>query len=446
MNSLLSSDPLYRHVRSRLEQILHEHQPVSELCVALSGGADSMALLHMAANFAHEINFPIRALYVHHGLSKNADQWQVHCQYACSRLNVPFKAVKVNVHEKPRHSLEAQAREARYEALTEETSKLSVVLLGQHANDQLETILLRLQRGTGLLGLGGMAASRRLVNGAVCFRPLLAVTKAQIESFITTYQIKHITDESNYDERFARNFLRNKVIPLWQTIQPGLLQSITRAAELIKAQQALLDEYTQADLDFANDNGKLCIEKLRVMSLARQNNLLRAWLESHGQMMPSKAILDQIRCQAIHAKQDAKLDIQLAASRIKRFRNKLYCVKPAPILSDYRLVIDEPLYYQQGCLMVDKDVNGICSPCDDQEVWLRFDRLHDRIHLAHKPGSNTIKHWLKDAGIPSWERPYVPVIYYNDTPVQIIGIGYAKNLASEQGVSWSVVPPFETNQ
>ena len=203
---------IYQQFKKSLNSYIEQGKTV--FTVALSGGVDSVVLLHlMGALKEHNPVIDVSAIYVHHGLSQYADDWQRFCKNICIELNVPFEAVKVVIEQQSRTSLEAQARDARYKALDELSPQGSIILLGQHLNDQVETFLLRLKRGSGLKGLGAMHQARFLQSGRVCFRPLLNVTRSDIEAFAAQFNIKHITDDSNTDERFDRNFLRSKDSP-----------------------------------------------------------------------------------------------------------------------------------------------------------------------------------------------------------------------------------------
>ncbi|WP_300419696.1 tRNA lysidine(34) synthetase TilS, partial [uncultured Pseudoalteromonas sp.] len=176
----MQTSDLYHHFLAQLQPLLNAQQ--SCFSVALSGGVDSVVLLHLMKQAQQQHSeLKIEAVYVNHGLSKYADEWQGFCQSLCEEFNVAFKAVLVEIHQRSRTSLEAQAREARYQALDENCMLGSVILLGQHLNDQLETFLLRLKRGSGLQGLASMPQTRLLASGRVCFRPLINISREQIE-------------------------------------------------------------------------------------------------------------------------------------------------------------------------------------------------------------------------------------------------------------------------
>lgn len=438
MEQAVYTHPLYFAFSQALDECLSRYPERNKITVALSGGADSVVLLFLSAAYRAEKHIDLDALYVNHGLSPNADDWQTHCAQVCKRLQVPFTASKVFVPIAARQSLEETARTARYNAFDQHAGPDGVVLLGHHANDQLETVLLRMQRGAGSLGLAGMAAIRELTSGGVCYRPLLSSTRKDIEAFIAQFQLDHIEDESNSDERFSRNFLRNRLIPLWETVQPGLLKAVTRLASLMREQEQLLAEFTQQDLVNTCHGNALVLDKFASLSDTRQRNLLRAFIAEHGLQMPSHAVLLQIQQQALFAKEDAQLQIKLGKHTVRRHKGQLYLVGEVRTCVDRYNVIEQSVDFAGDTLVLVESQKGLRKPRADEQVSIRFNCLNARIHLAHKPGSNTVKHWLKDAGVPAWERPQIPVVFYNETPVQIVGVGCAKEFVTSPGVVWVV--------
>lgn len=414
------------------------------LCVALSGGVDSVVLLHLCTLLREEFpELSVEAIYVHHGLSPHASEWQRFCAQLCEQLHVPFQFKKVKVERKARQSIESQARDARYMALDELASHKALLLLGQHGDDQLETFLLRLKRGSGLLGLGAMKPQTQLKSGRVCIRPLLNIGRDEIEAFATEYQITHIEDESNRRDDFDRNFLRNQVIPLLKSRFSGLLPSTLRSIQLLQQQQLLIDEISTEDLAqcIKRCNNALCLDihQLGQLSELRQNNVVRAWLKRLQVAMPSQIQLSQIRQQALMSKEGAQLRIELKVGSVRRHRGLLYWVVEQEVpqahtnigLNTIQLSTDRTLSVSQG--------RGVREPNDGEVVSVRYGRLKEKFRPYLKPGRNTLKHWLKDAGIPVWQREQVPLIYYNDELVQVVG--YYTNhdyFVADSGIYWKV--------
>ncbi|MBQ4861023.1 tRNA lysidine(34) synthetase TilS [Pseudoalteromonas sp. MMG013] len=421
---------------------LHQLNPTRQtLCVALSGGVDSVVLLHLCVALRDTSNVDIEAVYVHHGLSVYADDWLHFCDRLCKQLQVPFKYEYVDVEHKARHSVEAQARDVRYKALHNQASDDALIVLGQHGDDQLETFLLRLKRGSGLLGLGAMRARTQLPNGRECIRPLLHVSRDDIEAFADHYALSHIEDESNKHDHFDRNFLRNQIIPQLKTRFSGLLPSALRSIQLLQQQQQLIDEITQDDLalSICNQRESRCVDlaKLANLSPLRQKNVVRAWLALHNVAMPSLVQLEQILVQSLTSKIDAQLNIDLKSGSIKRYRGLLYWVVTQDKPIEKSNVGLDSVMFETGYVLCVKQGKGIRAPHPDEVVSIRFGCLNDKIKPQFKPGRNTVKHWLKDAKVPTWQRALVPLIYYNDVLVQVVGYYFNHDhVTQECGIYW----------
>ncbi|WP_287245656.1 tRNA lysidine(34) synthetase TilS [Pseudoalteromonas sp.] len=434
----MQTSDLYHHFLAQLQPLLNAQQ--SSFSVALSGGVDSVVLLHLMKQAQQQHSeLKLEAVYVNHGLSKYADEWQGFCQSLCEELNVAFKAVHVEIYERSRTSLEAQAREARYQALDENSIPDSVILLGQHLNDQLETFLLRLKRGSGLQGLASMPQTRLLASGRVCFRPLINITREQIEQFASEFAITHITDDSNIDERFDRNFLRHQVLPILTERFQGFEKSAARSIRLLQKQQSLLDEYTQNDLTHCqNKQGGLSCEAIAGFSKPRQANLVRAWLNQFTHQLPSENQLQQIIEQGLTAKADAQIKICLQSGDVRRHQQHWYFVKEQAIPEAMDIAL-QSVELIGGRKLILKAGKGIRKPKPDEQVRVEFNKPQARIKPLHKPGSNTLKHWFKDAKVAPWLRAQTPLIFYNDQLVQVVGYFISEQHSVEDGILWETI-------
>ncbi|MEQ3441075.1 tRNA lysidine(34) synthetase TilS [Pseudoalteromonas sp. BZP1] len=434
----MQTSDLYHHFLAQLQPLLNAQQ--SSFSVALSGGVDSVVLLHLMKQAQQQHSeLKLEAVYVNHGLSKYADEWQGFCQSLCEELNVAFKAVHVEIYERSRTSLEAQAREARYQALDENSIPDSVILLGQHLNDQLETFLLRLKRGSGLQGLASMPQTRLLASGRVCFRPLINITREQIEQFASEFAITHITDDSNIDERFDRNFLRHQVLPILTERFQGFEKSAARSIRLLQKQQSLLDEYTQNDLTHCqNKQGGLSCEAIAGFSKPRQANLIRAWLNQFTHQLPSENQLQQIIEQGLTAKADAQIKICLQSGDVRRHQQHWYFVKEQAIPEAMDIAL-QSVELIGGRKLILKAGKGIRKPKPDEQVRVEFNKPQARIKPLHKPGSNTLKHWFKDAKVAPWLRAQTPLIFYNDQLVQVVGYFISEQHSVEDGILWETI-------
>ena len=260
------------------------------MAVAYSAGADSTALLLAA----HE-RWPgrVTAIHVHHGLQEAADGFERMARELCTRLGVPIAVSRVDASHAPGQSPEDAARRARYQALALASREqgAEVVLLGQHADDQAETVLLALSRGAGLPGLAGMA--ERFERDAVVFgRPLLGLSSAVLRDWLLLQGQPFVDDPSNADPRYTRNRIRAVLTPAWRACFPGYREALARSARHAAQAQALLDELAMADLEQTGEPPAIAV--LQTLSRARQANALRAWLKRCAGHAPSEAQLDEL--------------------------------------------------------------------------------------------------------------------------------------------------------
>lgn len=436
---------LFKQFKTALEPKLHLG---SGLTVALSGGVDSVVLLHLCKTYLESLDsnqsIPVEAIYVNHGISENAQDWQKFCEQLCLSLTIPFKTKRVNVQPKARQSLEALARDARYQALDELAEQGNLILLGQHADDQLETFLLRLKRGSGLAGLCAMQDTVRLSSGRQCIRPLLNISREDIEAFARTFSLAHIEDESNQDDKFDRNFLRNQIIPQLKKRFNGFLKSTLRSIELLQQQQALIDEISHADLskciDKSDHPATLNLIELKQLSELRRSNVVRAWLCDLGLVMPSKAQMFQILTQSLDSREDAQMQVQLSKGAIRRYRDKLYFDAQYPIPLDVKLVNKTEVTLSEHACVQQKQNGLLRKPLDSEVVSIRFGLLKAQTKPYKKVRSNTLKYWLKEFKVPTWQREHIPLVYYNDALVQVVGhFVSAEHICEESGISWELI-------
>jgi len=254
-------------------------------CVALSGGLDSTVLLHLLATWARQERLPpLRAVHIHHGLQAAADAWPAHCQAVCAALGVPLQVLAVQVEAGA--SIEQGARRARYAAFANNLVPGELLLTGQHADDQAETLLFRLLRGAGVQGLASMPVSRTLGGGQL-LRPLLDCARAELQAYAQAHDLAWVEDPSNADSRFSRNFLRQRIMPLLVERWPRAQANMARSAEHLREAAQLLDELAELDLAAACADApayawlglpNLALAPLAALSEARQRNALRYWL------------------------------------------------------------------------------------------------------------------------------------------------------------------------
>ncbi|QDC96543.1 tRNA lysidine(34) synthetase TilS [Candidatus Methylopumilus universalis] len=405
------------------------HKKMKSMTVALSGGIDSVVLLHLLHQLQKTQNFTLKASHVHHGLSKNADKWVTFCEKLCTKLSIPLDINYVKLPQKKSLGIEGEARRLRYEKLLQ--SQTDLVVLAHHEDDQAETFLLQLIRGAGVKGLSSMAHfddSRRL------WRPLLNASKIDIESYAKKHKLKWIEDESNQNIDFDRNFIRSKVLPILKNRFNHIIKVISRSASHLAEAQHLLDDLAQMDLKShlksINYKHKLNVKTLDKLSNARAKNVLRYWLEINAQLMPSKDLLDELLRQVLTAKKDATIKIYLSKEfEIRRYQDEIYIVpKNKNIQRKYEMIWagESEIILPNGQKLTFKKVKGRgihLKFLRDQKLKIRNRQGGESFKPDSKRPTKKIKQLLQESDLPPWERENLPLIFVGDELAAVPNFG-----------------------
>ncbi|MFZ8198857.1 tRNA lysidine(34) synthetase TilS [Alteromonas portus] len=413
--------PTIEHIVNRIATSLTDVKlPLqTPLVVAYSGGVDSTVLLQAVIAYREQFDSPIHAVHVHHSLSDNADDWARHCELQCRLDDVEFHQYRVAVDTSSRKSLEAEARKVRYNALLEVCEQIGgVLLLGQHAEDQLETVLLQLKRGAGPQGLAGMGEVQYR-GDTLIMRPMLSLEKADIIAYAEEEMLQWVEDESNQQNSFDRNFLRNEIIPHLLERWPKLTKTVGRSAELCAEQSALVSDSAQQYFeDCKRSDLRLDGPKLAALSLPWQAMVIRAWFKSQGQLSPSKAQTDQVLAM-LKAKHDATPEVNFKWGRVIRFDHDLYWVVNAThdIPQSLELALDQdiPLSWLHGNIRV-----TLSDQKNGDKASLQTNARNLKVKPENASVSKLLKEWFKVWRVPRWERNSVPVIFLNEQPVALI--------------------------
>jgi len=356
---------------------------------------------------------------VHHGLSENADSWARHCELQCRLEDVEFHLHRVEVDTSARKSIEAEARKVRYNALLAVCKRIGgVLLLGQHAEDQLETVLLQLKRGAGPQGLAGMGEVQYRGNTLI-MRPMLSLDKAEIVTFADNEMLQWVDDESNQQNSFDRNFLRNEIIPHLLDRWPQLTKTVGRSAVLCAEQSELVNDSAQRYFeDCKRTNLRLDGQKLTSLSRPWQAMVIRAWFKAQGQLSPSKAQAEQVLLM-LEAKHDATPEVNFKWGKVIRFDGDLYWVvnavhdaEPSGVL---HVDADNALPWLNGNLHV-----SLLEKEEGDTVTFQTNARNLRIKPVNASVSKLLKEWFKVWRVPRWERNGVPVIFLNEQAVALI--------------------------
>lgn len=417
-------------------------QSVSDLplvLLGLSGGLDSVVLLHLLAKARHTLPFDLHAMHIHHGLNKNADQWAEYCLSICAKLNVPCTTERVSVDLNTGLGIEASARLVRYNALLSfsAASGAKFIFTAHHQDDQAETVLLKLARGAGVKGLTGITAfdaERRL------FRPLLDTSRAALLEYANAHGLTWCEDDSNADTAFDRNYVRHAVMPILQARFPAIQGALARTASHMAEANVLLNDLAALDAEQCEDNNTLSTKHLSLLSHARAKNLLRWWFAKNALMMPTTEQLEGILMQCLHAKADANIEITLKALKLnnllilKRYKDKVYLISPSTLL-DYDLVWngESILHLPDGSTLNFTEVigDGLALKYGITRLRITNRKNGERFKPDANRPTRTLKHLLQEANMPPWARVQLPLIYWDDTLAYVPSIGIAHTLKAQ---------------
>lgn len=396
-----------------------------QIFLAYSGGVDSHVLLHLCVQ-NQVLRDRLTAVHVHHGLMEQADVWARHAETTARELGVKFLLFRVNAHPKLGESPEDAARNARYEALKSVVMPGDALLVAQHQDDQLETVLQQLLRGGGLLGLAGMPSSLPFGHGTL-LRPFLHVRKQAIEDYAEAHRLIWVEDPSNNESVYDRNFLRQQVLPLLKQRWPSCDQTVARAAgHCAEAHRLLADLAAEsfAEVHHAEDN-TLNIERLNRYDLSRRRLIIRHWFRQMGLKMPSQAFLAQLFDHVIGAGINSDPVLCQKGYQMRRYRDKLYCFKVNAVevfqSIDWPKDLDSINIGKRMILARVRKARGIPEPIWRQtRATVKFRNGSEKIALPGRRGHHPLKNLYQEAGIPPWERASMPLIYLDN---QLAAIG-----------------------
>ncbi len=410
----------------------HLHSSVTSgdrLAVALSGGVDSIVLLDMLIKLSGIFGFHLSAIHVNHGISKNADQWSHFCQGLCEAFAIPLSIFRVQIHKKNQQSLEAAARDARYQVFTRVDT--DHIVLAQHQDDQAETLLLQMLRGAGVKGLGAMPSVRLLAGTSTkLLRPLLNVPRTTLLHYAQAGNLSWVDDESNTNTDFDRNYLRHQVFPVIEVRYPSYRKTLARVCRHLGEAAQLLDELAQADSEQAIHHDTLSLEKLCSLNPARAKNLLRYFLAQKMSYLPSTAKLDELLRQLSVITPDNHLSFKCESIEIRCFRGAIECLTikstakkqfVIPWQGEKQLYI-EPL---QGMLIfTHRPGTGIdLQKLFQQTITIRPRSGGEKLQLDVARPRRSLKKILQETALPPWKRDALPLLFCADRLIWVAGIG-----------------------
>ncbi len=408
-----------------LWQQLQRYSPFRRAIVALSGGVDSTVLLHLCAQLSQQHQFPLAAIHINHQLQPPSDSWARQCAELCERWQIPICVEKVVV-KKSGHGIESDARTARYQVFERQLQQGDILLQGHHADDQAETVIMRLVRGSGVHGMAAIPDQRSVGQGRV-IRPLLAISRAQIVDYALQHKLSWVDDPGNLDLTIERNLIRHEVIPKMESQRSGVRQALVRSTEQFAESAGLLDQLAEMDLLAVQQQPRqLDCERLIALEHGRLRNLLRYWVTTSGFLAPSSAVIDRIIDEGLHSRGEAHPLITWFGAEVRRYRTTLYLMAPIAaeaVCTPVVWKISDPLSLGGGMgtlrAVATKGEGIRADLLGCGELTVRWRCGGERIQPAGRNGHHRLKNLFQESSIPPWQRDSYPLIYLDGELVSL---------------------------
>lgn len=420
----------------------------SRILIGLSGGVDSVVLLHLLHKLAPRFSWQLSALHVHHGISANADAWVKFCTELCVNYTIPLIIEHVDIAPLRAHGIEAAARKLRHAAFAKQSC--DVVALAHHADDQSETLLLQLLRGAGVRGTSGMPLFAEREGSPNLLRPLLHFSRQEILGYAAAHQLQWIEDESNADDSYPRNFLRHRVMPLLEQKFPAYRDTLARSAQHFAEASSLLAELAKLDAAQAIEGETLAVAALQVLSLPRAKNLLRYFLHSLGAPMPQAVQLDDMLQQLRNAREDAAVCINFGDRQVRCYQGRVYVQLALRNFDQNGMLpwhgeaqLDWPALNAQIHFTHGLSLGISLEKLQRAPVTLRFRQGGETLRPHPNAATRTLKNLLQEQQIPPWRRDPIPLLYCGEVLVCVVGVAIAAEyqaVVNEAGISVVIFP------
>ena len=412
-----------------LEQVLlaalRDLRDVSRYVIAYSGGLDSTVLLHLCAAARDRLGAPLAAVHVDHGLHPHSARWAAHCGTVCEALNVPLTVLCVDAAgARAARGVEAAARDARYSALARLLGERDCLVTAHHCEDQAETVLLQLLRGSGPAGLAAMPAITPLGSGLLA-RPLLGVARAALRAHAEHCRLRWLDDPSNRDPSLGRGYLRSEVLPRLRARWPGTDGALVRAARHCADATTIIESAAAQDLaSLATASAwQLSLVALRELPAARQRAALRHWCARQGVPVPDAARLDEALAQILAAEPARAAQVEWPGGALRRYRDRVHLDPGLAPLGGLRVLpwrADAVLDLSAGLGTLALVPGGALSArLRDARLEVRFRAAGQRVAVAGRNGRHRLKNLYQEAGVPPWLRERVPILHADGEPVVV---------------------------
>ena len=420
-----------------LEEFSDQLRGAERVWVAFSGGLDSTLLLHACVEFLGAEK--LGALHLDHQLQEGSDQWLTHCQKEAEKLGVELRYRKLNVINQG-EGIESEARRQRYQFFSENIASGELLLLGHHGDDQAETFLYRLFRGSGARGLSGMPQERKLANSNI-LRPLLAFPKKHLEELAKSAHLTWIEDPSNSDDRFDRNYIRNQVIPVIQDRWPSMQSRILKAANNLTAASKLLDEYAhilaaQCGLRSERLGQSIDIQSFSSFSEETKDLLLSFLLRQQNLLGYDSSCLAKVEALLLSG-EDKEPILSLSGAEIRRYAGRLFIMRALLPNSFANYNCDwngKEAIKISGCghLKFDKAYSG-------SQLIVGFRQGGERCKPLERNKSQSLKKLFQEYNLEPWLRDRTPLLWQGDQLVAVAGLFSCAEAIPIPSISWQVI-------
>lgn len=393
--------------------------------IAYSGGVDSHVLLSLMVTVRQFLALRLKAIHINHGMSQHAARWAKHCADVCVKYDVVYVERELRFALNAGESLEEIARNHRYNLFTDYLTEGDVLLTAHHQDDQAETILLQLMRGSGLKGLAAMPILVPFAKGWHA-RPLLDFSRAELQAYARTRGLQWVNDESNDDSCFTRNFIRHEILSRLKKRWPSASAVLSRSAKHCAEAQALLEDFSVSEwLKITGLRANtLSVQKLLCLDIGKQRLALRSWIDKLGYPLPSLTKIETIQQNVLTAKWDRSPCVTWQNVELRRYRDDLYlmpCLEPLISKAEHHWDLQQPLFLPGLGTLSAVLVKGYGLRADLKRVVVRFREEGQTVFLS-KRNKHALKNLFQEWGVPPWERQRIPLIFVD--PILVMAIGY----------------------
>ena len=430
-----------------LERIAAALRPVvpdgSSIALGLSGGVDSVVLLHLLRQLSVRHAWRLSAVHIHHGISPHADAWAAFCGELCAREGIPVQIEQVDITPLRHLGIEAAARTLRHAVLARQ--QVDFIALAHHQDDQVETLLLQLLRGAGVRGVSAMPVFKQRIGAPAIVRPLLDIARSTLLAYAQQYALQWVEDESNADDAYPRNFLRHRVLPLLQQRFPAYRATLARSARHFAEASELLDELARQDAQVTITAERLNVVQLQMLDAVRGKNLLRHFIAERGAPIPDSNLLEEMLRQIVGARQDAQVCITWQQWQIRRYRGHAYILPELITPTDFNVVWrgenELRLPQPHGVIHFDYAIGqGISqSKLLSGQIEIRPRSGGEKLRPDAARPQRTLKNLMQEQGILPWQRDVLPLLFCGADLVCVPGVATACAYRAQPGENGIVV-------